>query len=789
MDEEGKKQDNQQTSTEKAATVGLKVAANSLAPGIGGKAVSIASKTRIGQKIIRKTARAVGNVPGLKTATTLDKAGLPDMADGTSHLIGNVPTGTTNINGAPSLTNNGQTIDKSKINSGDGNSGSKSNSKKSAVSSNLIEKKKKKLLIYLLVGAVGLALAGGLLFVIVSAVRAPFAAVENFIDNIFNSEETGITEEEEAEIDESYKNYLCGDDSSDECVEKYEDYIKSEKDFLDRFKSISKAYNLTTRQQKILYQTIVFGYSIDEINPNDTYNIDTTSDSEDNIYEKEKDTIKDLAQEFNGYEENFYDYLITSDFFDDRRPLSNYYSEYAASVGLNADNISHWSDDDKQKVRKKIVKDIKGMMSDYFKDDKKKTFTAEKTVTYNSFAWWPIGSLITKTINFRNKIIEFASNTPAYTSISSPFGYRTHPVTGKQGTFHNGIDIPAALNTPVIACLKGTVVEINNTCSTTGSKGCGSGYGNYVKVKTPSGLSYLYGHLAKDSIKVSVGGEVEQGQVLAGVGSSGTSTGYHLHAAIITTAGEFVNPLDYLDPNNTRGVITSTAPSTGSGKIDDSGIPDQWKNAFKFIAFNEGGFSESNKVICSLDKLPTSRYGTLLYHRKEVYANNGFDLVNIPVYEKVEKNGKISFNKLPDYSNYCSDIELYDENGNAIEKGRFVDEIPEKVAKAGFVDLMEYFANDVKKWASKNGVTLSKNQVDAIVSLSWSGPAALEKFKEMYKKYGYNNEKICSNWWRSYLVTSSAAEAQGNNVNEGLKNRRNRECNLFLTGDYGEAIK
>ena len=262
-----------------------------------------------------------------------------------------------------------------------------------------------------------------------------------------------------------------------------------------------------------------------------------------------------------------------------------------------------------------------------------------------------------------------------------------------------------------------------------------------------------------------------------------------MHAAIITTAGEFVNPLDYLDPNNTRGVITSTAPSTGSGKIDDSGIPDQWKNAFKFIAFNEGGFSESNKVICSVDGLPTSRYGLLLKYRVASFAKNGFNLVDVPVYKRVQKNGTYEFEKLPEYSNYCSDRDLYTVDGALIPKGTYIDEIPENVTKAGFVDLMEYYANDVKKWASKNGVTLSKNQVDAIVSLSWSGPAALEKFKEMYKKYGYNNEKICSNWWRSYLVTSSAAEAQGNNVNEGLKNRRNRECNLFLTGDYGEAIK
>lgn len=120
---------------------------------------------------------------------------------------------------------------------------------------------------------------------------------------------------------------------------------------------------------------------------------------------------------------------------------------------------------------------------------------------------------------------------PVSGPITSPFGYRTHPIFGNQ-SFHSGVDIGASSGTSVAAAGSGTVI----------SAGWNGGYGNCVIIDMGNGVSSLYGHLS--SIYVSSGQTVSAGQSIGAVGSTGNSTGPHLHFEM-RSYGTAVNPYNY----------------------------------------------------------------------------------------------------------------------------------------------------------------------------------------------------------------------------------------------------
>lgn len=113
---------------------------------------------------------------------------------------------------------------------------------------------------------------------------------------------------------------------------------------------------------------------------------------------------------------------------------------------------------------------------------------------------------------------------PVAGSITSPFGYRTDPISGET-SYHSGTDISAANGTPIMAAAAGTVVIANGIDSWGGS------YGYHVKLDHGSGLQTLYAHCS--SICVTVGQQVQAGEVIGYVGSTGRSTGNHLHFEVL----------------------------------------------------------------------------------------------------------------------------------------------------------------------------------------------------------------------------------------------------------------
>ena len=121
--------------------------------------------------------------------------------------------------------------------------------------------------------------------------------------------------------------------------------------------------------------------------------------------------------------------------------------------------------------------------------------------------------------------------TPSCTTTNSAYGYRVHPIYGTV-KFHAGEDIPAGYGAEILAAASGTVV----------TAGWVSGYGNYTVIDHGGGLMTAYGH--QSSFAVSVGDVVTQGQVIGYVGSTGNSTGPHLHFEVYVN-GATVDPKSY----------------------------------------------------------------------------------------------------------------------------------------------------------------------------------------------------------------------------------------------------
>jgi murein DD-endopeptidase MepM/ murein hydrolase activator NlpD len=177
--------------------------------------------------------------------------------------------------------------------------------------------------------------------------------------------------------------------------------------------------------------------------------------------------------------------------------------------------------------------------------------------------------------------------------ITSGFGSRDDPGVGT-GTNHDGLDFGAPAHTPIMAIADGTVLTagFNN-----------GGYGNWVRIQHSDGVVSLYGHMFSLPL-VKVGDVVRQGQVIGEVGSTGASTGNHLHLGIYPSDGAAaIDPAPVLE-----GAVSLTGPgfngpSDNCGNATYNGTVDGATGAW-------GGFSNGQipaDQLCPLDFAPNHR--------------------------------------------------------------------------------------------------------------------------------------------------------------------------------------
>ena len=135
-------------------------------------------------------------------------------------------------------------------------------------------------------------------------------------------------------------------------------------------------------------------------------------------------------------------------------------------------------------------------------------------------------------VSLEQVILDFDYCTPVCGTISSPFGYREHPVEGEE-RFHYGVDLAADTGTTVSCFADGTVTAVGESSS----------YGKYCIVTHSGGYTTLYAHCSH--ITVSSGAEVARGEKIAEVGETGMATGPHLHFELHQN-GAYLNPIYYV---------------------------------------------------------------------------------------------------------------------------------------------------------------------------------------------------------------------------------------------------
>lgn len=365
--------------------------------------------------------------------------------------------------------------------------------------------------------------------------------------------------------------------------------------------------------------------------------------------------------------------------------------------------------------------------------------------------WWPIGSTETTTSSGKT----FAIGDPEPTTITSTFGYRGAVIdsSGRQiagNANHGAIDIANSSGvgvTNVIAAKDGVVVfptEESNKCIQ-GDYKCQSGYGNYVIIEHSDGNYTLYAHMATDSITVKAGESVSRGQVIGKIGTTGNSTGPHLHFEVRLSENTYaarVDPLEYVDPDNPRpkGISSSTT------LID-------FINQFEGVGCS-GLLSEEgdNYVACvGVDGVTTIGHGVVWEFHKEIFQKYGYDNVSSGTRIPKDVVDKIQ-------------LELLENNfGTPVRNG---------LAEAGIDDLKDY-------------------QIDALISRAYNcGPYSVlagtsYSFIPAYLKYKGNYTKDEMNKYIDGIWLDSMSIPITSNGQRllGLQRRRASEWIWFTTGE------
>lgn len=343
--------------------------------------------------------------------------------------------------------------------------------------------------------------------------------------------------------------------------------------------------------------------------------------------------------------------------------------------------------------------------------------------TPNSY-WWPVGSAEINTVDG----IVFANGDPQVVYVSSNFGYRNDPL-GRGRRFHSGVDIAGGTegNVNIIAAKDGVVVYptagVSNSCPSSHSlSSCGGGYGNYVIIQHGDGNYTLYAHLYQNSITVKTGDSVKQGQVIGKMGSSGNSTGNHLHFEIregSNSGSSTVDPLNYISSENPRAVFT------GDEFLN-------WLNSWEGHSPIDGEYYIVENIG---DGVRTVGGGVTLEHNADSFAAYGINIADYPVGSKI-------------LISIVDSIQL--------------EEIASK-------------RSTIENTLANNSITLQENEIQALVSQKYN-TGNIVGFVDAYNEYG-NTQELYDNWFFRAIM-------KGTKFEKGLTRRRNAEWSLFHSAKY-----
>ena len=283
---------------------------------------------------------------------------------------------------------------------------------------------------------------------------------------------------------------------------------------------------------KVIYNDNLIGYykTIEDYNKthNEVINQDSQEDLKVNKYLAEEPKFERVFVKTK-FLKNIDNYILIEN------QLTKEYIIYSIKVNKEV-KFYVQTNEEAEKLVKELKKDVKKsteiIIEEFKTEDKSlvfdsKTITKTKSEVIKKYANTTSRSGTTRKTSNKKYIWPTTS-----TRITSRYGYRTHPTTGKY-TLHSGLDIGVASNSPVFAVAAGTVTFA----------GWNGTYGYQVKIQHSNGIVTTYSHNSK--VLVTKGQKVAQGYIIARSGSTGRSTGPHLHIEFIVN-GKFKNPQNYL---------------------------------------------------------------------------------------------------------------------------------------------------------------------------------------------------------------------------------------------------
>ncbi len=393
---------------------------------------------------------------------------------------------------------------------------------------------------------------------------------------------------------------------------------------------------------------------------------------------------------------------------------------------------------------------LKNTYDEFFGEEEEEDEIVYEMASDNSnLYWWPIGSEEITVVNGK----EFAIGEPEETTITSWFGTVGDVATHVNG--HGAIDIAnyrGAGVTNIIAPQSGTVVfssaDEDDNCPT-GYIGntCGGGYGNYVIIQHSDGNFTLYGHMHANSIKVKSGDTVDKGQVIGKMGSSGDSSGPHLHFEMRlgeNSRSSRVDPLEYVDKDNPR-------PTAIVSNVDLSSIK-EFVETWEGTGCGDEYQTDTEYIACyGYDNVITIGHGVVWEFNMDKFNKYGITHMEHGTHVSKEIVDKV-------------EDDIFTEN---------LDSINRSLAENGIDDLKEY-------------------QLAALLSRSYQGPAwviggaGYPNFVDAYIKHNgkYSFEEVYSsesNIWNDAMKKPNYTNYPGDSW--GLYRRRLSEWKLFTTGE------
>ena len=355
-----------------------------------------------------------------------------------------------------------------------------------------------------------------------------------------------------------------------------------------------------------------------------------------------------------------------------------------------------------------------------------------------------------------------------YKRISSPYGNRIHPITGKE-KFHNGIDIAAAKGTDIKAAADGTVTF----------SGVNGGYGNCVIIAHNDGTSTLYGHAS--ALLVLPGQKVTKGQVIAKVGSTGNSTGNHLHFETKSN-GTVYDPNSWWDEHYSKHANgTKDFGIAGENYKKEYAInkkTGKWSVVDSPTLFDKDEYEiVSEKVSEKIDKpIQTFATGTPMTNAEWLkYIKEACDAFGVPY------NVALSLIDQESGNGIASDTWSYNSAG---AYGLT------QITKSALDDLYENTAvtNKIRQIFADNNVDMSKSRGGGIEHARdniWVGIGNLAEIKDRYMK-GDD-----SDWSKSlgyYYAGGNYNGTDGKWYSEQVLNRANSEAFVNAAEQLGKAI-